>query len=124
MRLSELYTVEAHSKGAEMRVKSPSKKPTDVYLTLAGLDSPQCRNAMKKAQKLLVLHAGDDDLDHVKMDIDIVVAATLGWRGLMDDNDQVAECSPEAAETLYRQAPYVLDQATAFMYDRKVFTKA
>jgi hypothetical protein len=128
MKLTEFYTVETHEKGVEMRVLDQHDQPTDVYLTLAGLDSPQCRNAMKEAAKKAA--ASEQDAQHTPTALgiltadDILVACTIGWRGMQSDNGETAQFSRKAAIRLYQQAPYVMYQAQQFIYDRRSFTKA
>jgi hypothetical protein len=115
MEISDLYTVEAHEAGSEMRVLSPSNgDDTNFYIRLMGPDSKQYREAVRTFQMQL--------LEKVKgADIDLLVAVTKGWRGLKDKKKDVV-FSPEAAKDLYTNAPFIASQIDRYIADRRNFT--
>lgn len=126
MELDTLLTTEAHNEGAEMRVRGPDGVETDFYITLAGMDSEAWRNAevVKRRKQLESVKADQEDKDAIayKILVDQVVSATIGWKGLSSNGEEV-EFSKEQAEQVYIGAPYVLDQAFLFIGDRVNFIK-
>lgn len=125
MELNSLRTVESHEAGAECNITSPvDGKPTDVFIKIKGADSKEWRNA-KKSQTSQIIAArasgGDIDLDYDKMDIDALVAVTMGWRGIVQDGEEYA-CNKENARKLYADSPSVVSQLIDFLTRRANFT--
>jgi len=123
MDIESLYTADRHSSGCKMRVLDDLGKETDFYITLAGQDSDIWLEANRKRQNMLVSRALSKDKDEddesekeLMGNLKLILDATLDWSGV----DQ--EFSKEAALVLYQKAPYILDQCTAFIYNRANFT--
>jgi len=123
MELSTLQTAEAHNEGAEMRVHGPDGAETDFYITLSGIDSEvwrkNSREHKRRAYKSLL---GEGEYNEDQERRGVLAAATIGWRGLKSDGEDV-EFSIEQAANLYESAPYILDQADNFIGDRVNFMK-
>lgn len=125
MELKTLSTAETHSAGAECNILSPiDGAPTDVFITIRGADSKEWR-ATKKRQTTKILEAKAagkmDALDYDAMDVDALVEATIGWRGLTKDGEDFP-FSEENAKSLYSTAPSVVNQLLEFLTDRANFT--
>lgn len=118
MNLKDLYTVEKHETGAEMRVKDESGKELDMYITLAGVDSKVFRKAKSELQRRIL--NGEDNSEELRASA--LADVSIGWRGFMDDGEEI-EFSREIIEQLYNNAPYVMEQADLFINSRENFTK-
>ena len=121
MKITELFTVEAHDKGAEMEIVNPNTgKPSGVFLTLAGMDSKAYadaekseRNAEIKRSRWEPRSAEEDDDAKIAR----IVACTIGWRGTDEP------FSREAVENLYRNSPPVMRQAFIFIHGPENFRR-
>ena len=83
MDINNLYTVEAHEEGAEIRIVSPlDGKKTDFYISVQGVDSKAYRTAVKAYHRKLLN-------DEEGGEIELIVAITKGWRGLVDGDKEV-----------------------------------
>ena len=122
MELNSLYTAQAHNAGAEMRLLGPDGSSTDVYLLIAGVDSDVWRKAIRESQRAAVERLVAGEASEEKDNATLLSMATLDWRGLTDNGEEV-EFSPEKAEELYRNAPYIADQVDRFIAKRANFTQ-
>ena len=120
MDIKSLQTKPLHDAGAEMRVKDPNGNETDFYIRLVGVDSAKWRDIKRKLERrtLEASFNGDDaDIDAAEY----IADATLDWRGLESDGKPV-KFSRKNALDLYRNAPYICDQADRFIAKRANFT--
>jgi transcriptional antiterminator Rof (Rho-off) len=126
MELSNLMTADDHAAGAECNIFSPvDGKLTDVFILVAGADSPVWRKSKRKqtTEIMAVARSKDTvDLDYDKMDIEALVEATLGWRGIVK-NGEPWECSKANALDLYSKSPGIVSQLLDFIADKRNFTK-
>jgi len=117
MNYKDLFTAEAHEKGAEMQVKGPDGKPLDMYITLVGVDSRAWRAILNESRRETLLGG-----DPIETEAEGYAKASLGWRGF-EDNGKEIPFSFDAVKQLYMNAPYVKDQADAFITSRSNFTQ-
>lgn len=126
MEFNSLATAISHEAGAEVNILSPvDGKPTDVFITIQGADSKEWRKQKKKQTSLIIAAKANDkmqDLDYDAMDVDALVAVTLGWRGIVKDGEEFKFTKANAKE-LYNQAPAVVEQLISFLGDSANFTK-
>ena len=126
MEFNDLATAVAHEAGAEVNILSPvDGSPTDVFITIQGADSKEWRKQKKKQTSLIIAAKSNDkmqDLDYDAMDVEALVAVTLGWRGLSKDGKEY-KFSKANAKALYEQAPSVVEQLIAFLGDSANFIK-
>lgn len=116
MDINTLYTVDAHEEGAEIRIVSPlDGKKTDFYISVQGVDSKAYRTAVKAYHRKLLN-------DEEGGEIELIVAITKGWRGLVDGDKEV-EFSAENAKSVYENAPDVASQLDRFVANRQNFIK-
>lgn len=129
MNLSELDTTPIANEGAELHVRGPNGAPVykadggPVTITLLGEDSEvvtalRARNANRQLKNGIALTVEVGRAN----ELEILVAATVGWDGVGIDEDETL-FSAEAARRLYA-IPYIRDQVAAFIMDRASFTKA
>lgn len=126
MDVTSLMTADSHDAGAECNIFSPvDGKATDVYILIAGVDSAVWRK-QKRKQTAEIMQAArakkDSELDYDRMDIDALVEATLGWRGIVKDGE-AWEFSKERALELYSKSPGIVSQLLDFIADKRNFTK-
>ena len=83
MDIKNLYTVEKHEDGAELRIVSPiDDELTDFYIKVQGIDSKAYRTAVRAYhRKLLAEEEGGE--------AELLAAVTIGWRGLNDGKAEV-----------------------------------
>mgnify|MGYP006886203665 FL=1 len=116
MDINQIYTVDAHEEGAEIRIVSPlDGKETNFYISVQGIDSRAYRTAVKAYhRKLLNEEEGGE--------IDLLIAITKGWRGLSDNKKEV-KFSASVARAVYENAPDVAVQVDRFVAKRTNFIK-
>lgn len=120
MDINELKTKPLHDSGAEMQVKDAEGKETDFYIRLVGVDSGKWREIKRKLERKALdasFNGDDPNIDAAEY----IAEATLDWRGLESDGKPVP-FSHQAALDLYRNAPYICDQADRFIAKRANFT--
>jgi hypothetical protein len=126
MELSNLMTADDHAAGAECNIFSPvNGKKTDVYILIAGADSPIWRKQKRKQTSEIMAAARaktPTDLDYDKMDIEALVEATISWRGIVKDG-KPWEFSKANALQLYTKSPGIVSQLLDFIAEKRNFTK-
>lgn len=125
MEFDNLATSVAHEAGAEVNILSPvDGKPTDVFITIMGADSREWRRQKKKhTAKIISARAQGtlDELDYDAMDVEALVAVTVGWRGIIDGGKEF-KYTKANAKKLYENAPAVVSQLLEFVSDNANFT--
>lgn len=115
---------------AELRIKHPSTgAPTAAVVVIAGPEHPQrkrlalgrqrrMRAGWQKTGRLQLTDPEEDEAD----ELETLVAATLGWRGLMVGGQEL-QWSPQAARQLYLDPKrrYFRDQVRAGLDERELF---
>lgn len=125
MEFGELATLDAHEDGADVKIKHPSTgKLTDVVIKVKGVDSKAWRKGQKTMQRAMIeeLAAGNVDIDSEKLEIDALVAITIGWEGIVMDGKPF-EFNAKNCRSLYTKAPHIRDQIGAFVGKRANFTQ-
>lgn len=105
--------------------------PTGAYITLAGPEHPERRKrSMNIARQVraALQHRGrleTDPEDDIAESIDLLVTATLGWRGF-SRGGKALPFSAEEARRLYSdpKSQWVVVQVNAALNNRALFTKA
>ena len=123
MNIADFYTVDAHEKGAEMRVKDQFGKDTDFYITLVGLDSSKWADIKRSTQSDAAKLKEGETLDIEQARIKALVQAMIGWRAPNDKKAKEVKFSVKAATELLTKAPYIRTQCDLFIVDRANFTK-
>ena len=126
MDISNLMTADAHAAGAECNIFSPvDGKATDVFILMAGVDSAVWRK-QKRKQTSEIMQASRDkkesDLDYDRMDIEALVEATIGWRGIVSGG-KPWEFSKANALALYSKSPGIVSQLLDFIATKRNFIK-
>lgn len=113
--LDSLYSVEAHGEGAEFQVQDQLGNKLDCYITIAGGDSKVWNEAWSKAKHKVM--KGEEVV------IEMMTAIALDWRGFAHNGEEVP-FSKTAVAKLFKEAPYIAQQADKFLGDRANFMKA
>tara|TARA_R100000951_G_C2594703_1_gene166215 strand:+ start:259 stop:663 length:405 start_codon:yes stop_codon:yes gene_type:complete len=132
MEFNKLATAKHHDNGAECNILDPiSGKPTDFFIKICGADSKVWRKQKKiQTRKLLSVRSQstDEDFDYEEagidfeaMDIEALVIATIGWRGLVDNGKEV-KFSKEIAHELFDNSPSIVRQLIEFLGNGENFT--
>lgn len=117
---------------AEVALVNPKTGlPTGAYITLAGPEHPARRKrSMDIARQVRATlqrrgRLDSDPEDDVAESIDLLVIATLGWRGFSRGGKPVA-FSADEARRIYTdpRSQWVVVQVNAALNDRALFTKA
>lgn len=120
MNFDDLLTADDHKKGAEVQIISPrTSEPTDFYIRVMGPDTKEFRRAKSAAIRKSIK---SDDGDYDDSALEVILAVTVGWRGIERDGKAV-DFTREDCERLYQNSPYILDQVDLFLADRKNFIK-
>jgi len=126
MDFNDLATVETHDQGAEVNIISPlDRNPTDVFITIMGVDSKEWRSQKKKQTTKIIeaKNAGTmDKLDYDALDAEALAAVTLSWRGITKEGKEF-KCTHANALDLYVNSPAISSQLLDFLNERANFTK-
>lgn len=126
MEFNNLATSVVHEAGAEVNILSPvDNSPTDFFITIQGPDSKEWRRQKKKQTTAIISAKANDKLDEVDydaMDVEALVAVTIGWRGLVDKGKEY-KFTKANAKKLYENAPAVVEQLLSFVSKNANFTK-
>jgi hypothetical protein len=133
--LPAIDTIPAATSGVKMPIILPngstymqSDGKTPRSLTLLGADAPAWRAAsMEVTRKRVDRGANNDGFEQRMADaeedaLSVLVAATVGWDGIVDSKDKPVPFTPENVRQLYTQYPAIRDQAEAFIGKRANFT--
>jgi hypothetical protein len=133
--LNALDTVKAAEEGFVLEVRHPATGAvlsngdgTSVTLTLGGMDSRRAktveRGALNRRLKQNSGRRSTVTAEDIEADaLEVLAAITLGWSGFIVDGAAI-ECTPENAKRVYRQWPWLREQAQAAAEDRSNFLKA
>lgn len=115
--LKELYTVDAHEKGAWLDVLDAKGKKHGLRLHLVGEDSDTYRQAKHDAIELRLKNKAERlSAAEVRDEVaEMLVSCTKGWDGVDE------KFTRAAVRELYRKSPPVFEQVDAFIHDRSRF---
>ena len=123
---SDLLTPASHETGVEVEILNPSTLASlenPIFIKLAGAGSKRFRAAKSEALAQAIKEKADGkELDVNEVEIKILTACTIGWRGIKENKKEL-EFSVEKCEQLYRGSDFVFDQCLAFINNRENFTK-
>lgn len=131
MDLSTL-TTDAASDGAVLELRHPSGAPllTDdkkpVTITLLGHDADavtELANEQANRHFRQGLGAKITAEGALANEIELLARATVAWSGIVLAGEAL-KCTPDNARRIYRDFPFIRDQARAFMSDRANFYRA
>ena len=121
MDINDFYTADEHEKGREVAISNPSTgEPSDVVFIVRGPYSKTFRKAILASNRSSL---ETDDTDSMT---ELLVAVTIGWKGLKEGKGKESKdvpFSPETARKIYDQSPDVATQIMTFVSQRQNFTK-
>jgi len=132
--LGQIDTIAACNKPFELEIVHPiSKEKTGVFISVVGKDSDAYRGRIKAianeslARDAFAGQRGKVDIPNIdKMEtknIDSLVAATVGWRNVVLDGEELA-FSAEAARKVYQRILPVREQVLEAINDLENFIGA
>lgn len=113
---------------ADITITDPKTlEPTQIVITVMGVDSDEYRKALLRLRNEQLKYArkngGKTSAEKLQQEsIDLLVAATVGWRGL-DKKGQEWPFSPDNARELYRKYPFIREQVDEFIGERRNFIR-
>lgn len=129
MDLSKLDVKGAADRGADMPLRHPATGEElfndageAMVIRLLGADSEEYRRTVRvNANRNLKLGRQAPTVERFEQGgIDLLVAVTVGWKGLQFD-DSALEYSPDAARKLYTEHLWIREQVDAFVAERANF---
>lgn len=120
MDLTQLNVSDAGS--SDMVLRHPATgEDLDITIKLLGKDSAEYRKAVSKVGNSRINQRKKVTVEQTQQDaLDLLVAVTVGWAG-MTENGEELEFSPENAKRVYRDYPWIKEQADEFVHDRANF---
>lgn len=114
-------------KGAEagfwLQLLDPvTREPIPAYLKLLGADAEACHlkwRALRRARQLLLFGRGSEQEEFERL-LDLLEAATVGWKGLRVDG-QEHEFAADRVRGLYTRWRWMVDLADQAIGDRANF---
>ncbi len=131
--LDELDTKTKAETGVPMAIKKLDGTPMlnkagkPVTITVRGIDSDAHRAAMSRALSQIKGETQSDEEASqraAERGLDILVACTVGWAGVIDKDGKPVEAKPENFRALYAGFPVIRDQVDRFIGDRANFLLA
>lgn len=136
--LAQIDTKTLAETGVEMPVKSLDGKPLiarngdPVVISVLGSDSAKYRT-LTRAQlrkRMEAMAAGKQALTEAEMDeterdvIDVLVACTVGWKGVLTTEGEPIPFSEDNVRKLYTNYPVIREQVDEFISKRANFISA
>jgi len=120
MQLNSLLTKQKHSAGAWYTVLDPATgNETNFRILVSGMDSKVYRTETRAlASRMVAGEELDPDIEQAK----IIAKLVREWHGLVDDDGNDLAFTPEAAESLLSNSPFLCDQLDRFVSNRANFT--
>lgn len=131
--LSAIDTIAACNKPVEIEIEHPvTKEKTGVFISVIGKDSDAYRSRIKAManenlqRDALFSQRGKVDIPKIDKleakNIDTLVAATAGWRGVILDGETL-DFTPENVRTVYARIIPVRDQVQEAVNDLENFMR-
>lgn len=127
MDLEDLSIRDTAEAGVELELNHPTTaEPLGWFLTLRGTDSDAFRDQMiantrAARARLIAEKRAERTAKEIEADgIALMVACTVGWRGITVNGGGALEYSSANAERLYRET-WIRQQADAFIGERANF---
>lgn len=123
MKLNDLMTAPAHAAGAEFQLNSPiDGKPTDVYIKVRGIDSPEMVKSFRSLQRKIV-EAVRNNEDTDQFQNEYIAGSIMSWKGITDEDGKEWKYSEKRAQELVDSSPAIANQIDKFVSNRANFTK-
>jgi len=118
--LSAFDTIKGSEEGKWMEVFAPDGTPIGAKIKLTGKDSKVYRSRVKKLAQKERLKKKMDLTDLENEMLDIHVACTLDWEGIVDNGKEL-EFNSENVRYVYEKYRWLLDDVVEFVGDREHF---
>lgn len=119
-----IFTADAHTDGAVLRVKDINGVETSITITLQGVHSKAWRDIVAKRDKQFISSNGNLLIPEEEMFAEV----TIGWENMPnpnrgDDYGKEFEFSKENARLMYEKSPIIFEQVNSFIANNVNFMK-
>lgn len=133
MSLSKLATSNVSHKVATLTLLHPgtgeeltTSTGQPMQIDLVSIDSEDYKRAFQRTQNVRLRKAAAGGVHRPRIEdalmdqVEVLVACTKGWRGLEEDEGEIA-FNPEAAKAVYEKYAWIREQASSFQANRANF---
>ena len=121
MKINEFNTVQLCEQGAWLTIKDFDECDTDMEIKVVGVDSKKFKSQVNRISKM---SSGSKTPDMERLEessIRTLVAITIDWKNVEDEEGNEIPHSDEKALEVYTASPYISAQIIEFAKDRKNF---
>jgi hypothetical protein len=126
-RLSQFDTVESANAGMEVELKDiKTSKPSGFFIKILGTDSEVYQDLKYQRSREAALRPDgyvQSPEEYRALTIDTLSSCTVGWRGLIGEDEKEIPHTKQGARDLYARFPAIRDQINVAIADRANFVK-
>ena len=122
MKISNFNTASACEKGAWVIIKDFDNLDTDMRVKVLGVDSKAYKSQINRLVKMNEQNKNKVDMEKLEASsIRTLVAITIDWENIEDDEENTIPFTKEMAQTIYENSPHISNQIIAFAQLRTNF---
>lgn len=127
-KLGSFNTKISANKGVELDIPNPvTGEPTGFVITILGKDSDQYRKIEAEQRERAIRAANTTGTFRMSTEAieanatELIVSCVKGWTGLVGEDDEPINFSPDALRSLLKESPYVREVLDRNIADRSLF---
>jgi hypothetical protein len=122
MKISNFNTASACEKGAWVIIKDFDDLDTDMRVKVLGVDSKAYKSQINRLVKMNEQNKNKVDMEKLEASsIRTLVAITIDWENIEDDEENTIPFTKEMAQTIYENSPHISNQIIGFAKERVNF---
>jgi len=122
MKISNFNTASACEKGAWVIIKDFDDLDTDMRVKVLGVDSKAYKSQINRLVKMNEQNKNKVDMEKLEASsIRTLVAITIDWENIEDDEENTIPFTKEMAQTIYENSPHISNQIIEFAKERVNF---
>ena len=122
MKISNFNTASACEKGAWVIIKDFDDLDTDMRVKVLGVDSKAYKSQINRLVKMNEQNKNKVDMEKLEASsIRTLVAITIDWENIEDDEENTIPFTKEMAQTIYENSPHISNQIIEFAKERQNF---
>ena len=122
MKISNFNTASACEKGACVIIKDFDNLDTDMRVKVLGVDSKAYKSQINRLVKMNEQNKNKVDMEKLEASsIRTLVAITIDWENIEDDEENTIPFTKEMAQTIYENSPHISNQIIEFAKERVNF---
>ena len=122
MNISQFNTASACEKGAWILIKDFDDVDTDMGFKVLGVDSKAYKAQINRLVKMNEQNKNKMDMEKLEASsIRTLVAITMDWENVDDDEGNGIPFTKEMAQTIYENSPHISNQIIEFAKERQNF---